>query len=103
MRIGCIHSSVCCVDYCNVVTCSKISEMKDSMIRVGASQLGGRRNSGSGVQYQQLARDEQEADQSLGLELGIGGIGGLLNGSGSGKDTQRLLTNCDDDYCDGIV
>ncbi len=81
----------------------KISEMKDSMIRAGTARLGGRRSSGSGVQYQQLARDELEADQSLGLELGIGGIGGLLGGSGSGKDTQRLLNGRDDDYCDGIV
>lgn len=77
--------------------------MKDSMIS------GSRRSSGGGIQYQQLARDEHEADQSLGLELGIGGIGGLLGGgsggsTGSGKDTQRLLGGrCEDDYCDGIV
>lgn len=50
-----------------------LDELRDKV-----SQAAGRgHRRGSGTQYQQLARDESEADQSLGLELGIGGMGGL--------------------------
>jgi hypothetical protein len=87
------------------IICRKIAKLKEKVIRVSSVQLGGsggrRGSTGSGAQYQQLARDEQEADQSLGLELGIGGIGGILGGGG--RDSQRLLGGHDDDDCDDIV
>jgi Cu+-exporting ATPase len=47
-----------------------------------------RRRSG-GQQYQQLARDEQEADQSLGLELGLGGMGGLVSARRSSSHNRE--------------
>lgn len=53
----------------------KLNSLKDS-IKDRVIQVTGKRR-GSGPNYQQLPRDEMEAEQSLGLELGLGGLGGL--------------------------
>jgi len=67
----------------------RLNSIKDS-IKDKVIQATGKRR-GSGPNYQQLPRDEMEADQSLGLELGIGGLSGLRRSA------------LDDDDIEGIV